>query len=690
MGGGPMGESPMQFYDPEAELAARCVDPTIKADPVWEEFAKAFNEEFKSILHVFAQDAMGCEDPAQNEDGSPKIKYSAKGKQSGDNVTGSTLEGLFTSTQRVKLTNFMNDHKIPERLFDGDDVGYATTSQRLLMAAHILMVGTYSPASFEQRLHANNCGHWIDLTFDYAGAAVGTIGKGMMGTTDHNGDVIMGKGGLNEVFRKDKVKAAELPKEEGENQLGPIGKTTKHYEAIKRDEVKLAKDPEAKPTAVRRPYADFAMFGTIQPGDWIWVYNANSSDDGGHSFIFSHWSSDEGLSNGIRFRKAIGFNQGHVEQGGQEFEITLGEKFFSGEDDRLGFEGKHIGICPVTMILQVSKDTQPITEVDELLPKVAANEGTGKDDNEIYIAKFEATYNRKIDRKALRGILTAECEATVGKLGDHLSVGQQSVIAEAQETASLSQLVWLTLRLREILYHVSMLNDLSTVAYNNADDAHIKWEKDIADKEADLASLDEEIQTLKDAMGKLAAERDILDLEPEIKKLKKGLRGAQAKLWALNKKDPDYASNAKIAQLKIDSYEALIAAGTKSGTIHKADIVALNAKIAKLQNSIYTLENGVKNKDPKKSKMGQKAKKAALAKAIANEPFARPHPNDGFWNNHRYPAPVTSLLKDALSYDDMMPAKGTVPIKPEKEEKPKEKPQKEKGVPKPKAATPQK
>src|SRR5690606_16505561 len=112
------------------------------------------------------------------------------GRASGDGVSAARLGHLFTPTQRRKLMSFCSSHVIPERLFNGDDVGRTTAQQRILLSGHILSTGTYEPGGFEQAVHARMCGHWANLTLHYAGCADGA-GRGVREQFDHAGGLSM-------------------------------------------------------------------------------------------------------------------------------------------------------------------------------------------------------------------------------------------------------------------------------------------------------------------------------------------------------------------------------------------------------------------------------------------------------------------------------------------------------------------
>ncbi|MEM7038630.1 MAG: hypothetical protein AAF570_16715, partial [Bacteroidota bacterium] len=225
------------------------------SNPRWDAFALEFNEHFQSVLHAFPQTPVAASMPdtpptaspaaaPEAESATPSVeaptaestseptaeapakapvpvdaspaKISKKlGGQSGAHVSGETLSCLFTVQQREMLLHFFNDNIIPERLFNGDEVGGSTAQQRILMSGIILKKGKYAPGSFYQRVHARMCGHWVKLVWHYAG--VTPYGNSEWarpdGNLDHDGNIVIGNGKheMDFVGRKDREYIMDQP-----------------------------------------------------------------------------------------------------------------------------------------------------------------------------------------------------------------------------------------------------------------------------------------------------------------------------------------------------------------------------------------------------------------------------------------------------------------------------------------------
>ena len=199
-------------------------------DALWTRFAfgsdetPGFNREFQSILHAFGLRAGG------RAQAGPRA-----GTRSGDDQTVRRLAALFTPWQRDRLLGFFADRLIPERLFNGDEVGNTTAQQRLLMSGHILSEGRYRPAGFTQKVHANMCFHWVQIVHHYAGVtpATGASRTGVAGTLDHSGQVVTGSGRSTAIHSdyQRRVAPEDLPARETPGGLGPLPPGSDHAQA---------------------------------------------------------------------------------------------------------------------------------------------------------------------------------------------------------------------------------------------------------------------------------------------------------------------------------------------------------------------------------------------------------------------------------------------------------------------------
>lgn len=371
-------------------------------DPAWTDFAEKFELKFSSILHVFELD------PDKTADA---------GAKSETRVAVARLQYLFTLEQRQLLMQFFNTNLIPERVFNGDYVGRTTAQQRMLMAGHILAKGKYQPGSFEQTVHAKSCYHWVQIVRHYAGVTPsGLANEGTGGQFDPFGGVVLGHGKAKEEFKAEKDPTLQVP--------AGTSQATKHGEK-----------------AFRHRIAPWETVLTIQPGDWLYIYNANESISGGHSVVFSGWLAGEGGKPPKRYRSAAIFHQGKPEQGGEAAKVLLGEDFFLVEID--GKDGGKRGARPVTRILRSSFDAAPITTEDELSPK-----------NRVGLKNAEFVKKKQLDLDKFAAWLRTQNATYIGILEStegRLTVKQSELLHRANRSDSAYELACLYQRLSSLV-----------------------------------------------------------------------------------------------------------------------------------------------------------------------------------------------------------------------------------------------
>ncbi len=333
-------------------------------------FADAFNAEFAAQLHAFDD---GSSEAAAER--GPDVSAAELAHASGPPVPAARLQRLFTSTQRQKLSSFIATRIIPERLFNGDDVGTTTAQQRILLAGHILSTGRYQPGSFEQAVHARMCGHWVNLVMHYAGAAEGA-GAGVREEFDHTGALSMS--------------VSESTGEDGTTTVAG------HHRDSLGGELGVGRRREAAEGARAQfelqglPFENFAL---IQPGDWLWVYNDNGSPGGNHSIVFSRWASGELSFQGVRYRRAITMSQISPDAGGREETRILGERFIDTGNGR---------VTPVTHISRADAGARPMQTAADLIAILGSGD--------------EAAANHQFIEQRLRGRGTFDWDALVEHL----------------------------------------------------------------------------------------------------------------------------------------------------------------------------------------------------------------------------------------------------------------------------------
>lgn len=560
----------------------------------WDQFAVEFNDEFKSILHVFAAQA--------NPDTSPPApKMVGKGKASGDALDGIQLSLIFSTNQRDLLMEYFSSHTIPDRLFNGDEIGSANPQQRILMAAEIMANGKYSPGAFEQGVHAKNCGHWVQVVQNYAGVVGhnGPNSNSINGNFDLEGNVIMGANNSEQIFKGKRIYNDSLPEKESKT-IGPIYSGTEHGDFSEK-RVKKAEDRKTKiseleaqaaleggevnpkdiPKEVtqswRNEHMGFDKFDDLQPGDWLYIYNANGA--GNHSVIFSRWASDDITLEGtdIQYRKAITFDQGTPDSGGKEHQLNLGEQFHRTED---------ISISPITLVSRVNSDAKPAREIGELLPERKKSEERLESQNAAFIKKAEKKFKGTFDMDALFKQLRSENQGHITALGDRLTIGQTALLQKANATTDLETMVRLTQRLRQLHANADVLARNTEKVYAGKLDAkHAeeqgKFEMIASTLTLELEGLAAEKKPLSKDLETKSTKKDELDTYPEIQALREQLKP----LNGLKKTDPDYAKKKALRKEIIDKIEVLKTTGKMNKAalkVLKGEIKALNTQIRKL------------------------------------------------------------------------------------------------------------
>jgi len=346
-------------------------------------FAARFNREFAAQLHGFA--------PAS----APSSEAATPTDQSGGGLTGSQLQALFTAGQIAKLDHFISSREVPDRLFDGDEVGHATAQQRILLAGHILTVGTIRPGSFTQRVHARMCGHWVALVYHYAGAGSGA-GAGVIEQFDH-------AGGLS------------LSVEDDPEHGGVVA--ARHHTVFQGARIH-------KPGVHSRFQQEglaFERFDEVQPGDWLYVYNDNGSPGGQHSVVFSRWASEdlvvEDPAGGtVSYRRAVTMSQIGPSAGGREEVRLLGERFVAHGQGH---------ITPITRVARAGATTRPIRRAEDLVAILGS--GPEAAENQRFVARH--THGGSFDWQ----LLAAHLHGRNAALIDELAGGRTRRMTPQQE-----------------------------------------------------------------------------------------------------------------------------------------------------------------------------------------------------------------------------------------------------------------
>lgn len=517
-------------------------------DPVWGPFARTFNEEFKAILHVFGLRRGGDGEPSQSV-----MARRDRGEEP-DGVTPARLKFLFTDRQRELLTTYCADAEkpIPDRLFN-DDPGAATAQQRIVLASKILADGTYTPGSYVQEVHARACFHWARIVYQYAGVATEKSTAGLTGSFDLTGGVVLGGGAIREPFhgRKD----------------ASLDPTASHL--------------EENPAAYRFGNAPWSLVQELQPGDWLYVYNGNKSGSGAHSVIFAGWAADEGITvAGERYRRAMTYDQGMPDQGGNAHRRVLGEDVFPTPD----------GVAqPVNNIMRVAPYARPADEVSDLTPKLARQV---HQKNQAFVTRLLRKHGKgkTFDHDAFMAWMREENGKLIGRIGaieGRLTDGQRDLLHEANASSKETDVICLVQRLFALAENSELLAEKMKATFADDIDAtntaaietYIKQVTEMQDRialqSAEVNRLDEQAEPLRTRLG-------LIDPAPRLK----GLREDRARLVRERSKISSKRKADRKNKLdQIHKIDEQIAQASGENRAHGPEIKELHRELKELENA---------------------------------------------------------------------------------------------------------
>lgn len=434
-----------------------------------DQFALRFNQEFRAQLHAFADlDPITMPIAERGPREAVESRDTATAT-SGDGLTAAQLSQLFTPRQIGLLDSFMGPGRvIPDRLFDGDDVGTATAQQRILLAGHILATGTYAPGSFSQRVHARMCGHWVNLVYTYAGCAT-SMGAGAREEFDHTGALALG-------VSEDTGSVTGMARPGLDRGLG-LGD---HFSRT------LARDD----------------FEQIQAGDWLYVQNHNSSASGNHSVIFSRWATgwDE---TPVPHRRAVTMSQGSPDGGGHEEMRALGPSYFAGPPM----------VTPITHVTRVPTTARPMTSVEDLV--AILGHGPEAADNARFIARIER--GGHFDAEMFKSYLREQNDARITELASHRTTSGASIMTAQQQRIfrdTNQQATELPVLVR-LYQRLGVLVDNAAAVETERDDRGAAIDANHAEAEAEVAprrdALEDQIEAIDAQLRELQAQADVIE-----------------------------------------------------------------------------------------------------------------------------------------------------------------------------------
>lgn len=464
-------------------------------------FSERFNEVFQAQLHAFTDDAH-----AAAEQG-PNVNAAHIGRASGEGLSASRLRELFTPVQRDLLAGFMADRRIPDRLFNGDELGGASAQQRIVLSGHILATGEYVPGSFAQRVHARMCGHWANLVMHYAGAG-DAGGRGIREQFDHEGNLSLSTG------QRSGWTGARMGEE---------------------DYLPGEQRPERSQFQMRGMNKD-ALDG-LETGDWLWYYNDNGGGGGNHSVIFSRWASDwesetlPGTDRANWFRRAICMSQRNPADGGAEHTSLLGEYFMRNQAGHR--------ITPVTHYSRVSADARPIRSGDDLRAVLGVGGDAAR--NQRFIDRLLRRHRgQRIDWEALateiRGRNTELLRELTGQHRDRMTERQITAIEELNAAAlrensqnsDITTLCRLNDRLQAWIANTGVLEEGEEAQTERVETRHAEQHEATAPErdriERELEAFDAEIQGYEETQHEAEERLGTLDVAEDLRSARRDRR----------------------------------------------------------------------------------------------------------------------------------------------------------------------
>ncbi|MEM7036156.1 MAG: hypothetical protein AAF570_04180, partial [Bacteroidota bacterium] len=420
---------------------------------------------------------------------------------------------------------------------------------------------------------------------------------GVSGNLDHDGNIVLGNGDHEGVF-SGRTSRTYLNKAGAEERdaLTPDG--TGFSSAYDNASAERKK-------AFQR-YGEMSLndaISKIQPGDWLYYFNGNSSASGNHSVIFSHWDSGIGTSNKIRYKRAVVFSQGTPKSGGKEHFVNLGDKFQPRNKD-LG----HPKICTVTKISRVSEGAGPADSVADVLGGTMSEGETLSGNNQKYQKLFKRRHKAPLDIDKLRAELVGENRDLIDELaaldGDRLTDGQEGLLRQANNEPHVENIVRLTRRLWSIVTSVRKHDANRKQKYETGKPAikgkrkavpglnekyeaiRTESETKLAAIAAEMAEIDAEMGPTQSEINRIEAEIDTLGHKSEIKALKADLNASFKKYKSLKKGDPERKTIMADRKAKMARKKDL----QSKAKVHKPEVAELEKELRPLKKKIKPLE----------------------------------------------------------------------------------------------------
>lgn len=513
---------------------------------------------------------------------------------------------LFTRNQRNQLQDFFNTNIIPDRLFNGDEVGETSAQERIMMSSVILSEGVYQPGSYLQQVQARMCGHFVKLTWHYAGVTPSGNAEwsGIMGNLDHDGNILIGNGRQESIYSGLGSNRTYL-NNVSEGQLGEFApEGTSYAEGYE------GASEERRARYHRNKAMPYDRFDDLQTGDWLYYFNGNRSASGDHSVVFSRWVSGEQDAEGIRFRRAAVFS-GSTNSVGHEHQVNLGAQFRLTDPK----------ICPITKVSRVSQDAQPADSVLDVLGGSMTEDGAELSwGNRKYLRRFRRRHRAELDIHLLSQDLRNENTRLIEELStynqtpesendrsgsERVTQGQLTLLREANSEDHVENLVRLTQRLRVLTNNIRIHDENTERLYVTGRPAiqgrraariglneqyeisRQETEERLAELRAQIEELDQQIEPKQEEIDRIESQIDELGQNEELSRIRRRLNQSYTEMLAMTPRSPE-RQNIMKERRALQDRRRVIQTETRG---NRGEIRDLNRLLNPLKRKIRPLKN---------------------------------------------------------------------------------------------------
>jgi hypothetical protein len=323
-----------------------------------------------------------------------------------------------------------------------------------------------------------------------------------MASFDHNGNIMTNSGRLNEIFAGRLHNASEgFPDAQ-------IPDDTDQGRAF---DAEQATGGNGRSRFGRNETLRAERFDEIQPGDWLWVYNANASNTGNHSLIFVRWMSgtqpnEPNTSENpqpLYYRTALCYSQPSVDRGGVQHISNLGNRY-----DR----EKHVSA--ITRVRR-SSDNNTTLQPEDLIPRL-------NNQQRMVMTNANRDYFRRLGRAGnhfdftrFLDWLRVQNTERIAHISNRLSPQQIAVYQTANQGTILEQMVMLYQRLKQLnensdLLEATIQENATTRGLNARHETNVNNRANLNQEIASLTSQSSEPNLTRAQRRRLAELREQL------------------------------------------------------------------------------------------------------------------------------------------------------------------------------------